>query len=238
MSQATQATPSTPTSGATPRPGRLRVWASRGAVALGLGWCALHVVGVGLSPGNAGQLPTWATPEQWLGTTAASALRYISLICLLVFLGWWAKRPSQPSNVGKLARVAGAGCAAFLVVHTWHLRAFLGAGSAAARADLTSAASASSADRAYAVSDHLAATLSATYWGIPWLALGYLLGTISVGIFISCELWLASQRAFATVGWRRRRSYAWASCVAGGCTTALLLRALLYFATGIDPLGN
>lgn len=185
----------------------------------------LHLLGVGLSPGGLGQMPTWTAPEQWLGPLPASIWRYTSLLGLAGFFGWWAKRPTQPSNVGKLARVAGVACAGFVLLHAWHVRAYLGPSSSSA------------ATRTYAVSDHFAATLSATSWGIPWLALGYLVGSISVGILVSCELWLATRRYGARARWRQQRSYALLSVAVGAATSALMLRALLYFATGSDPIG-
>jgi len=197
----------------------------RAVAGLGLCWLVLHLLGVGLSPGNLGQMPAWSRPEHWLGALPASIWRVISLLGLAVFLGWWAKRPSQPSNVGQLARVAGAGCAGFVLLHAWHLRAYL------------SVAATSPQARAYAVADHLAATLSATRWGVPWLALGYLIGIFSVGILLGCELWLAAQLSRARPRWRRQRSYALLSVAAAAISIALMLRALLYFATGSDPIG-
>ncbi|MBX3183161.1 MAG: hypothetical protein KIT72_04675 [Polyangiaceae bacterium] len=189
---------------------RLITWA------VGL-WVGLYLLGLALAPGRAGALPWWADPIELAPSAVRSALRVV----LGLGLAWLLSRAlraawREPGELGRLTRV-GVTCSL--------LGPLLHAGRALARR----------AGEGYFLDGNpateLAAELSATHFGIPWLALGYLVSAAGLALWSATLTFSAAARRDLSPELTRGLSWG-----VGLLTLLVVTRPLVYYATGDDLL--
>ncbi len=194
-------------------------WVRRVAWCFCLLWLAGHGAALIAAPSHSG-LPEWSSLEGLFGARMAVVSRLVFMACFGA-LGWhWAgARLRLQGDVARLWRVGATLTLAFLILHVLHVRAVFRV------ADI--------GHRLPEINDRLAATLAGTHWGVPWLSLAYMLGSIAAGILCGVELWLALAKADAARdSWRKQRTRRFLSVCAGILVGSVSLRALVYFATG------
>ncbi len=191
-------------------------------MALVSAWVGLYLLGLALAPGQAGALPAWA---DWLELTP-SLVRDPARATLSAALAWllvralraaWAP-PSEPQHQGLtwLTRVAVTGSALGPLLH---------AGRALARRRGEGSLLDSHA------ATELAAELSATYLGIPWVALGYLVSAAGIALWLALLTFKAASHR--ELGQGLARGLGWGVAL---LTLTVLTRPLVYYATGDDLL--
>ncbi|MEZ4374511.1 MAG: hypothetical protein R3B07_27065 [Polyangiaceae bacterium] len=183
-------------------------------------WLLAHAATLWWVPGRGG-LPEWSSLEALFGPRLAVVLRLAFMACLgWLTWDWVRSRLALSGDAGRLWRVGASLTFGFLLVHLWHL------------ASVFHVADPVVSQRLPELNDRLAATLSATQWGVPWLALVYLTGSIAAGILCGVEFWLTAQQRTSSDTWRARRTRRFLSICIGTLVALASLRALLFFATG------
>ena len=125
--------------------------------------------------------------------------------------GWYLDRRAR-----LLTRVTGGVVLAFLIWHLWEfpMRRWLGGASSAAFYPM------------------LCAHLSATRWGVPWVALGYSVGVGACAYHAASGLWAACGTLGLRTGERSARALGWSCVVLGIALFGIGADEILYFATG------
>lgn len=205
---------------------RARVKAWEWALASGLWlWVSFHWLLAFLSVGADGRWPMEPSGSLELGVGGRGELwgRFVLRLALLGGVGllawrWYRRRWHLQSGLRPGVRAAFLGSMSFGVLHVLHVVL------ANAREGFDSVE----------LSNYLAATFSATYLGVPWLALAYLLGAISTTAFVALELWLLLGARGRLGNWRSRRN--WQLLLWGGGAVSFIgqLRLIIFYAAGDD----
>lgn len=180
-------------------------------------WVGLYLLGLVLAPSRLGRLPVWAD----LPALAPSTVRDLARAALSLGLAWLLTRALRHAwrVSGELGRLMRLGVSASLLGPLLH------AGRELVRR--TGEGRSLEGDSATL----LAAELSSTHWGIPWLALGYLVAL--VGLALGCATLTARAADDRGLSPRATQALSWA---VGLLTLAALTRPLVYYATGDDLL--
>ncbi len=127
-----------------------------------------------------------------------------------------------PRGVGLAMRATGIVALAFLAMHVPELRLRAVAGESRG-AELLSI---------------MAWDLSSVRGGVPWRALGYMLGTAAVTFHFAAGLWGAFVRSPRGAGATTRRAAAWAATALGATVWLLLVDVVVLHATGARLFGS